>query len=421
MCDSAVQGAPWEERLHDSSVSALYLHLPFCARKCDYCDFASWTTSREDPLMVAYRSALEGQLREVADLGMLRDCETAYVGGGTPTLLGTGLGELVRRVRGVAPVTELTCEANPDSLADEVIEAVRAAGGTRLSIGVQSLDDDELSRLGRIHSAVDARDRVRAAVASGLAVSCDLMCATPGQTGSSWERTLRETVLLGVGHISVYPLMIEEGTALSVRVGGGSPAWNDEDVEAARMLQAQVVLEGAGLFRYEVASYARPERACRHNITYWTGGTYLGLGTSASSMLSVEGYLILSKACPQLPPPPDGSVRVRLTCTSSRRVVAAGKGLGQMSYDLEFLTARQALAEDLMLGSRLSSGLSEFLVASSRLRIGGEVDQVLEGLVGDGLLDEDLVPTQRGWLLGNELYGRLWDLGGAEPVISMSC
>jgi len=92
-----------------------------------------------------------------------------------------------------------------------------------------------------------------------------------------------------------------------------------------------------------------------------------------------------------------------------------------MSYDLEFLTARQALAEDLMLGSRLSSGLSEFLVASSRLRIGGEVDQVLEGLVGDGLLDEDLVPTQRGWLLGNELYGRLWDLGGAEPVISMSC
>ena len=188
-----------------------------------------------------------------------------------------------------------------------------------------------------------------------------------------------------------------------------------------RMLQAQVVLEGAGLFRYEVASYARPERACRHNITYWTGGTYLGLGTSASSMLSVEGYLILSKACPQLPPPPDGSVRVRLTCTSSRRVVAAGKGLGQMSYDLEFLTARQALAEDLMLGSRLSSGLSEFLVASSRLRIGGEVDQVLEGLVGDGLLDEDLASTQRGWLLGNELYGRLWDLGGAEPVISMSC
>ena len=170
---------------------------------------------------------------------MLRDCETAYVGGGTPTLLGTGLGELVRRVRGVAPVTELTCEANPDSLADEVIEAVRAAGGTRLSIGVQSLDDDELSRLGRIHSAVDARDRVRAAVASGLAVSCDLMCATPGQTGSSWERTLRETVLLGVGHISVYPLMIEEGTALSVRVGGGSPAWNDEDVEAARMFWVQ--------------------------------------------------------------------------------------------------------------------------------------------------------------------------------------
>jgi len=303
MCDSAVQGAPWEERLHDSSVSALYLHLPFCARKCDYCDFASWTTSREDPLMVAYRSALEGQLREVADLGMLRDCETAYVGGGTPTLLGTGLGELVRRVRGVAPVTELTCEANPDSLADEVIEAVRAAGGTRLSIGVQSLDDDELSRLGRIHSAVDARDRVRAAVASGLAVSCDLMCATPGQTGSSWERTLRETVLLGVGHISVYPLMIEEGTALSVRVGGGSPAWNDEDVESGAHAPGAGRPRGCRPLSAMRSQAMRDRRGLQAHITYWTGGTYLGLGTSALSMLSVEGYLILSKAVLKLPCP----------------------------------------------------------------------------------------------------------------------
>lgn len=418
---SVARDASWDERLHDSSASALYLHLPFCARKCDYCDFASWATPREDPLMVAYRSALEEQLREVADLGMLRDCETAYVGGGTPTLLGVGLGELVRRVRSVAPVAELTCEANPDSLADDVIEAVCAAGGTRLSIGVQSLDDGELTQLGRLHSAADARDRVRAAVASGLEVSCDLMCAIPGQTDSSWERTLREAVSLGVGHVSVYPLMIEEGTALSMRVGGGSPAWNDEDVEAARMLQAQTILEGAGLSRYEVASYARPGRACRHNVAYWTGRTYLGLGTSAASMLTVEGYLRLSTAYPQLPPPPEGSVRVRLTCTSSRHAIASGKGLGQMAFDLEFLTIRQALAEDLMLGARLSSGLSESLVASSRIRIGGEVDRALEGLVRDGLLDEGRAPTQRGWLLGNELYGRLWDLGGAAPVISMSC
>jgi len=371
--------------------------------------------------MAAYLSALEEQLHEVAGLGMLDACETAYVGGGTPTLLGTDLGGLVRHVRDVAPVTELTCEANPDSLADEVIEAVRAAGGTRLSIGVQSLDDDELSRLGRIHSADDARDRVRAAVASGLDVSCDLMCATPGQTDSSWGRTLHEAVSLGVGHVSVYPLMIEEGTALSMRVGEGSPAWNDEDVEASRMLQAQAALGAVGLSRYEVASYARPGKACRHNIAYWTGGTYLGLGTSASSMLSVEGYLILAKAHPQLPLPPEGSVRVRLTCTSSRQAVAAGKRLGQMSYDLEFLTIRQALAEDLMLGARLSSGLSKSLVASSGLRVGEEVDRVLEGLVRDGLLDEGLAPTQHGWLLGNELYGRLWDLGGAASVVSMSC
>ena len=371
--------------------------------------------------MDAYRAAIELQLREVEAVGLLEGCETAYVGGGTPTMLGTGLGELVGRVRDAAPVIELTCEANPDSLSDEVIDAVRAAGATRLSVGVQSLDDGELGLLGRVHTASMARERVQAAVSSGLSVSCDLMCATPGQSRTSWNRTLSEAVSLGVGHVSVYPLMIEEGTVLAARVGEDTPAWNDEDVEAERMVQAQRVLEGAGFSRYEVASYARQGKKCRHNIAYWTGRTYLGLGTSAASMLSVEAYSKLLEVCPQLPPMPEGCLRVRLTCTSSSRSIALGPELCKMSFDLEFLTLQQALAEDLMLGARLSSGLSEPLVTSGRRWIGPDVDITLGRLIDDGFLDESLVPTQRGWLLGNELYGRLWELGGTGNVRSASC
>jgi len=221
--------------------------------------------------------------------------------------------------------------------------------------------------------------------------------------------------------VSVYPLMIEEGTALAARVGDDTPAWNDEDVEADRMVQAQYVLEGAGFSRYEVASYAGQGEECRHNIAYWTGRTYLGLGTSAASMLSAEAYSRLLEICPQLPPIPESCLRVRLTCTSSSQAIVLGSELKKMSFDLEFLTLQQALAEDLMLGARLSFGLSEALVASSRRSIGREVDVTLRRLVDEGFLDESLVPTQQGWLLGNELYGRLWELGGTGNVRSASC
>ena len=149
----------------DSGVKALYLHIPFCARKCAYCDFASWTTPSGDPLMASYARALELQITEAESLGLLEGCETAYVGGGTPTLLGEkDLGSLVSSVRASTPgILELTCEANPDSLTDEVLLAVREAGATRLSIGVQSLDDTALAELGRLHDADCARERVSAA------------------------------------------------------------------------------------------------------------------------------------------------------------------------------------------------------------------------------------------------------------------
>ena len=398
--------------------SALYLHIPFCARKCAYCDFASWATPAGDPLMGAYARALEAQLEEAASLGLLGGCETAYLGGGTPTLLGErDLGQLVEKVVDVAAPSELTCEANPDSLSDEVLRAVREAGATRLSVGVQSLVDAELAELGRLHDAACARDRVSAAVASGIDVSVDLMCATPGQTPESWARSLEGVVALGVGHVSVYPLQIEEGTPLDQRLADDPCVWNDPEVQAERMTQAQVLLEAHGYARYEVASYARAGKECQHNKAYWTGSPYLGLGTGASSMLDLEGYLRLLEACPQLPAAPAGARRVRLTVETPRRGLAEDPRLCALSFSLEFLTEPQAAAEDLMLGARLVEGLRPELVARARELFGARFDDTVDDLLARRLLaerDGRLAPTEQGWLLGNELYGPLWDLAPGE-------
>ena len=403
---------------------ALYLHIPFCARKCAYCDFASWATPAGDALMGAYACALGEQLEEAASLGLLEGCETAYVGGGTPTLLGEkDLGRLVEKIVAVAAPSELTCEANPDSLSDEVLLAVREAGATRLSIGVQSLDDGELRELERLHDAACARERVEAAVATGLEVSVDLMCATPGQTPASWDRSLKGAVALGVGHVSVYPLQIEEGTPLDCRFADDPCAWNDPEVQAERMTEAQVALEARGYHRYEVASYARAGKECRHNKAYWTGSLYLGLGTGASSMLDLEGYLRLRLRCPRLPRPPEDAVRARLTVETGRRELAADPRLSALSLSLEFLNEDQAVAEDLMLGARLVEGLRPELVVRARELFGARLDDTVDALLARGLLaerDGRLVPTEQGWLLGNELYGALWGLAPGE-VASARC
>lgn len=413
-------GSEWRARLSASGADALYLHIPFCARKCAYCDFASWATARGDALSRRYAEALERQVEEVSCLGLLTECETAHIGGGTPTFLGEALGGLVRCVTRCAPrVCELTCEANPDSLSDAVLSDVAAAGCTRLSIGVQSLCDAELSELGRLHDAARARERVSVAVASGLDVSCDLMCAVPLQTADSWQATLEGVASLGVGHVSVYPLQIEDGTALARRIGDEQPSWNSPDTQASRMEQAQSVLESYGFRRYEVASYASlPEKECTHNKMYWTGRPYLGLGTGAASMLTVEGYKRLLEACPQLGPIPEGMTRARLKVVSGREEIARGASLSSLALEEEFLTERQAVAEDLMLGARLACGLDAGLVAYARELLGPCVDETLDRLVREGFLSDALAPTQRGWLLGNELYGELWDLAGDTETLT---
>lgn len=408
----------WEARLERASAYALYLHVPFCAQKCAYCDFASWATRRDDPLMSAYTDALVSQVRELGDIGALEGLRTAYIGGGTPSLLGApALGRLVARASAHGP-EELSCEVNPDSMGDDVIDALLSNGATRVSIGVQSLNDFELRELGRLHDAELAQERVRAAVDSGLDVSCDLMCAIPGQTDASWHETLEAAIALGTTHVSVYPLMIEEGTVFDRRYSNEDCDWNSDEVQACRMQKAQVELERHEFNQYEVASYAKNEKVCKHNISYWTGQPYLGLGTKASSMLTLKLYLKLSEKCGSLPVPPSGVSRVRLTVKNSRSQIACDPRLASLRFDIEFLTEAQAAAEDLMLGARMRAGLDPGLVSHAR-RVLPSLDECLGGLVADGYLQtrgSRLAPTQRGWLLGNELYERLWGLAPGDVL-----
>ena len=394
--------------MSDKGISALYVHVPFCVCKCAYCDFASRAVAERDDVFGRYVQTLRAQIERFGSAGLLSTCATAYVGGGTPSLLGPSLlGGLVSEMRRWCPeLTELTCEANPDSLSDELLATIREAGATRLSIGVQSLQDGELKALGRVHDARAARERVTAAVATGLDVSVDLMCAIPLQTPDSWRDTLGQVVALEPDHVSVYPLAIEEGTPFWERYGDSDPAWNGEDVQAERMETAASILGAAGYVRYEVASYARADKACRHNQAYWTGASYLGLGVAASSMFDAETYRAVRRIMTQLPAVDDDVARVRMTNVDDIDRMAEGQGLGNLGYDLELLDARQAIAEDLMLGMRLSEGVDERLASKCP-------PEVWSDLIERGLVTKRgsrMVSTHRGWLLGNELYGTLWGL-----------
>lgn len=268
---------------------ALYLHIPFCRAKCLYCDFDSraLTGCALEEAIGAYCEGLSAQVDAHGNAGELSEVETVYVGGGTPSLLGGRLVGLVDYVRAYCEPVEFTCEANPESFTLDLAQGLRAAGVTRISLGVQSLNASELKAIGRIHSAEQAMLAVAQAKAAGFSTSCDVMCGLPGQTLDTFAETLRSLVTLNPDHVSVYPLQLEEGTPLARMEEAGEMEVPDEDFQAQCMDLAAEVLEEAGYERYEVASYAKPGHRCRHNIAYWTGKPYLGLGRSAASMLDV--------------------------------------------------------------------------------------------------------------------------------------
>ena len=411
----------WQFKYNQTAVSALYLHIPFCSQKCFYCDFSSWSTRQDDSRMKNYVKTLKLQLDEAAQLGLLAVTKTVYMGGGTPSLLGQGAVDLAHHTSSITHPIEFSMEANPDSLSDELLASLSAGGVTRISLGVQSFNDNELKELGRIHSADLAYDRVLAAKESGYEVSVDLMCAIPEQTESSWEYTLSRFISLGVNHVSVYPLTIEDGTALAKQTQDKDILWNAYDVQADRMQTASKMLQAAGFERYEVASYARNQKSCKNNKMYWTGESYLGLGTSAASMLTADEYDALAKENASLPSRPQDATRVRLVVLDSPKKITEGVSLFSTEFDVEFLTHREAVAEDLMLHARLTEPIEPALLDESEQVFGAlTLQEVFDACVQDELLEcvdaadsrikASYRPTKKGWLLGNELYGRFWEL-----------
>lgn len=262
--------------------AGVYVHLPFCRVRCTYCPFAVSTDhARED----VYFDALLAEIEARAGDGEVVD--TLYFGGGTPSRSSlanlTRLTATLRERFAIDPAAEFTLEANPEDITAEAIAAWRALGVNRLSIGVQSFDDAELLPLGRVHGAARAHEAVALAVASGVRTSLDLILGLPGQTAESFGATLAEAIASGTGHVSLYMLDLEEGTALETHVARGRTVLPEEDLVASLYLQAVESLTAAGLAQYEISNFARPSDESRHNLRYWRRERYHGFGLGAHS------------------------------------------------------------------------------------------------------------------------------------------
>ncbi|MEO6990119.1 MAG: radical SAM family heme chaperone HemW [Candidatus Baltobacteraceae bacterium] len=260
----------------------IYVHLPFCPYVCPYCDFAKW---RYDGAAARrYLRALAAQL----DAGPSRPAATLFLGGGTPNTYATAdLAELVARIRerfSLSMDAEATIEVNPDLALCGAFGALRRAGLSRLSIGVQSFVPRELQVLGRRHAPEDVAEAVRRARAAGFTnVSLDLMFGVPGQTVASWATSLEAAIALEVDHVSTYGLTVEAGTPYARWQAREPGAFADPDFEAELYALAIERLRSAGYEQYEVSNFAQPGRRCAHNANYWANGEYLGLGVGAAS------------------------------------------------------------------------------------------------------------------------------------------
>lgn len=268
----------------------LYLHMPFCVRKCAYCDFLSFPTDQETQNLYTrrLREDIDAMGKKHGDIPV----DTIFIGGGTPSVpdsaLIVGIMEHVRKAFHVAEGAEISMEANPGTVTREKLTDYRRAGINRLSFGLQSANDRELKLLGRIHTWAEFLESFHLARECGFTnINIDLMSALPGQTRESWKDTLKRVTDLNPEHISAYSLIIEDGTPFGEKYGSeeGRKLLPDEDSEREMYYETKRFLQDCGYERYEISNYAKPGRACRHNIGYWTGLPYLGLGLGASSYM----------------------------------------------------------------------------------------------------------------------------------------
>ncbi len=335
-------------------VRSLYLHIPFCERKCEYCDFTSvaGATGSEQ-----YMEALGTEVRRLGErLGRLT-LDTVFIGGGTPSLVEPSLlADLVAAVRStfsVAPGAEFTMEANPSSITTDRARVWKDAGVNRISIGVQSLEADTLRFLGRVHDADRAIAAVGEVRAAGFtSINCDLIYAVPGLGDTRWRRTLQRVAEAGPTHISCYELTVEPGTPLhtSVRRGLVTP------VDGARAMRqhriAVELLEGAGFAQYEVSNFALPGEECRHNLVYWHNGYYAAAGVGAHGHLPAIAAAAIGLEVE------DGALSVRHW--HGRGIAAYGRAIRAGEFAItgsEPVGAEMREQERVMLGLRLREGV----------------------------------------------------------------
>jgi oxygen-independent coproporphyrinogen-3 oxidase len=262
---------------------ALYVHWPWCVRKCPYCDFNSHEST---PQEAAYLDALIADLEAVLPTIWGRPIVSVFIGGGTPSLMsGETVDALLAALRmrlPLLPGAEITLEANPGTVEADRFAAYRAAGINRLSLGIQSFDDAKLAALGRIHSGDEARRAIDMALAHFDRVNLDLMVALPEQTLAEARHDIDTAIATGVSHISAYHLTLEPNTAFA----HSPPPLPDEDLAADMLEMVEGQLGAAGFEHYETSAFAKPGQECRHNLNYWTFGDYLGIGAGAHSKLS---------------------------------------------------------------------------------------------------------------------------------------
>jgi oxygen-independent coproporphyrinogen-3 oxidase len=354
---------------HGDVAFGVYVHVPFCARRCDYCDFATWDDRGH--LMEAYARACVKDLNRRA----APEATSVFFGGGTPSLLPAPLLTSILDAITCAPGAEVTVECNPDAVDPAKLAAYRAAGVDRLSFGVQSMRTHVLRSLGRTHDPGNVAQAVRWAREAGFDnLNLDVIYGAAGESLDDWRATLEGVIALGPEHVSAYGLTVESGTPLDRRVAAGEVGAPDDDDQADKYLLADDLLGEAGYRWYEISNWSRPARECRHNILYWSSGQYLAIGCAA------HGYT--------------GGRRWWNVRTPDRYIDLIGRD-----------ASPEAGGETLDSAGRAD----EALALTLRLATGADVPDD-DGLVADGLAgwsNGRLVLTRRGRLLGNAVAARL--------------
>lgn len=373
-----------------TSGTPLYVHIPFCASKCHYCDFNSYA-QRGRAVTKPYLDALYLEIERRASW----QPRTIFFGGGTPSILEPDeITELLDRLDALTgfrgATEEISFECNPESLTQEKARALRDGGVNRISIGMQSFRPEILKFYDRAHDATTARNAFRFAREAGFdSINLDLIFGAPGQTLEQWEEDLAEGLKLEPDHIAAYDLIFEEGTVLQRMKLLGRTAPNAEELQAQMYKRTMQIVEGAGLRRYETSNYARPGKECRHNINYWKNAEYIGLGAGAVSY--VGGARWKNPAAPQA-------------------YIDAVLGGEAMREEEERLAPREKLGETMMLRLRLREGVSRAEVAAQTgFDPGIEFKEELLSLESDGLVRtsaDRIELTPHGLLLGDLVASR---------------